>query len=62
MAYINETHLLFKHYILLTEKKSQRFKVGLSPSKKFAFTYFHEIPLKITKNAFLFHIKNSSLS
>ena len=33
------------------------FKVGLSPSKKFAFIYFNESPLKMMENAFYFMLK-----
>ena len=32
-------------------------KVGLSPSKKFLFICFNEIPLKIMKNVFYFMLK-----
>ena len=37
-------------------------KVGLSPSQKNCFICFNESPLKMIKNAFLFHLKNSFCS
>ena len=37
--------------------KPQKFKVGLSPSKKFIFIYFNESPLKMMKNGFYFILK-----
>ena len=37
-------------------------KAGLSPSKKFLFTYFNENPLKMMKNVFYFMLKLFSFS
>ena len=37
--------------------KPQKFKVGLSPSKRFIFIYFNESPLKMMKNGFYFIFK-----
>ena len=39
--------------------KNVNFKVRLSPSKKIRFIYFNEIPLKMIKKYFLFHLKSS---
>ena len=37
--------------------KPKKFKVGLSPSKKFIFIYFNESPLKMMKNGFYFILR-----
>ena len=38
------------------------FKASLSPSKNVVFIFFNESPLKMIKNAILFHVKSSFCS
>ena len=58
-AFTKRVHITVEARNLHCTENEFTIKVALSPSKKNCFVFFNDSPLKILKNAFLFHHKSS---